>query len=75
MLVEEPERAVALLALAQQLSPDLTGWMAHCPPLAYLRQQLDVTLGEERFAAAWERRARHDLDPAVDTLLADLASG
>lgn len=74
-LVETPEHAVELLGLAHQAPLELTGWMAHWQSLTDLRYSPEAELDAERFAAAWERGARLDLDSAVDTLLADLASG
>lgn len=73
LLAETPERAVELLGMAYRAPQELTGWMAHWPPLADLRHSLEAEIGAERFAAAWERGVSLDLDAAVDNLLAELA--
>ena len=50
------------------------GWTAHWPPLTDLREKLAADLDAERYAAAWERGAKLDLDTVNAQLLAELAT-
>lgn len=67
-------RAVELLALASTEPRSATGWMAHWPLLAETRDRLEVCLGAEVYAAAWQRGAAGDVQRAVETLLAGRAA-
>jgi hypothetical protein len=73
ILAETPEKAVELLGLADRASQELTGWMAHWQLLHERRRDLEAALGAERFAVAWERGGRLELNTVVEQLLAELA--
>jgi predicted ATPase/DNA-binding CsgD family transcriptional regulator len=65
----ELEPAVELLGLAFAYPAALTGWMEKWPLLTRLRANLEVELGAEAYAAAWDRGKALELETTVAELL------
>lgn len=63
------EEAVEYLALAFHQPPWLSGWLHHWPLIVRLRADLRLQLGEERYEAAWECGAQHDVAAVMASLL------
>src|SRR5690606_8555752 len=55
------DHAAAMLGLAFNQPPEVSGWLHQWPMLARLRQQLRDELGDDSFQAAWERGCHLDL--------------
>jgi predicted ATPase/DNA-binding CsgD family transcriptional regulator len=67
----EHNRAAALLGLAFNQPPEVTGWLRRWPLIARLRQHLRDELGEDNFHAAWERGCHLDLESEILKLLGE----
>jgi tetratricopeptide (TPR) repeat protein len=66
----EAEQAVELLSLGDHHFARLAGIMEKWPLITRLRAELKTTLGPKRYAAAWERGGKLDLDEIAQQLLA-----
>lgn len=66
---EAHSHAVELLALAFQHPPEITGWMHKWHLLTKLRRELEMQLGADEFAAAWQRGLTLELEPVIAQLL------
>ncbi len=62
-------QAAAIMALALAQHPGTTGWLEKWPLMMQLRAELEVNLGSEAFAAAWERGKASDLQTVVQSLI------
>ncbi len=69
-----PARAAQLLGLAFSYPHSGTGWMKHWPLLTQLSEQLQATLGEAAFQAAWAQGAALDLSNTTIELTRTLES-
>jgi len=59
---------VELLALAFQHPPEISGWMHKWPFLTKLRRELEMQLGADDFADAWQRGLTLELEPVIAQL-------
>lgn len=66
---DESERAVALFALAFTHPQSPTGWITQWSLLQRWQSELELNLGPERYAAAWKRGTKLDLE----TVISDVA--
>lgn len=62
---DEAERAVEVLALAFTHPKSPTGWIAQWPLLKRWQTRLETELGPERYAAAWDRGTKRELETVI----------
>lgn len=62
---EDGERAVEILALAFTHPQSPAGWIRQWPLLTRWQTELETNLGPERYAAAWDRGKKLDIETVI----------
>lgn len=62
---DEAERAVEVLALAFTHPKSPTGWITQWPLLKRWQAELETDLGPERYAAAWDRGMKLEIETVI----------